>query len=327
GGDGCDLGRGDGKPGHLPPRRRCLRDVHRPASGRRRGRAAPRHRTVAPQLRRATAGRPGGPAFTARPHSGRAPGARADPRSTDSEPMTTSATRTVAMRGLGITKRYGGVVAVDDISVDVTAGEIAALIGPNGAGKTTLFQCLTGVERPDSGRVFLRDRDVTSTTADERARLGVGRTFQRLAVFPTMTVVDNLLVGAENRGARHVAWRVGGFIAGLVGVSPGDRRNDRKQVAETIDLLGLGEIRDTVTGTLPTGTLRLVELGRALCHDPSVLLLDEPASGLDSREIEKLQGILRGITRSGVGVLLVEHDVDLVFDLADRVYAMAEGRS
>jgi branched-chain amino acid transport system ATP-binding protein len=230
------------------------------------------------------------------------------------------------LEGIGIVKRFGGLTAVDDVSVETEAGTIAALIGPNGAGKTTLFQCLTGVEDPDAGVVRLDGLDITSANPDARARLGIGRTFQRLAVFPTMTAADNLLVGSENRTSAHVVRRVGWLLAGLVGVTVGDRAEHRRRTEEVLDLLGLQEVRDVPAGTLSTGTLRLVELGRALCHDPIALLLDEPASGLDTMETVGLQRVLRDVAATGVAILLVEHDVDLVFDLADRVYAMAEGR-
>ena len=230
------------------------------------------------------------------------------------------------LEGLGIVKRFGGLTALDDVSVETEAGTVAALIGPNGAGKTTLFQCLTGVEQPDDGRVRLNGVDITGRSPDARARLGVGRTFQRLAIFETMTVADNLLVGAENRTTAGVLHRVGGMIAGLIGVTIGNQRAHARRVDDVIGLLGLDDVRDAAAGALSTGTLRLVELGRALCHDPQVLLLDEPASGLDSTETENLQRTLRAVATSGVAVLLVEHDVGLVFGLADRVYAMAAGQ-
>jgi branched-chain amino acid transport system ATP-binding protein len=230
------------------------------------------------------------------------------------------------LEAIGIVKRFGGLTAVDDVSVATEPGQVAALIGPNGAGKTTLFHCLTGVETPDAGSVRLGGRDVTRLEPDARARLGIGRTFQRLAVFSTMSVTDNLMVGAENRTTASTPRRIGGLVAGLVGVNPTDGRANARRVDEVLDMLGLGEVRDTPAGVLPTGILRLVELGRALCHDPAVLLLDEPASGLDTTETHDLQGVLRQVVSTGVAVLLVEHDVDLVFDVADRVFAMAEGR-
>lgn len=230
------------------------------------------------------------------------------------------------LEGIGIVKRYGGLNAVNDVTVTTEPGVIAALIGPNGAGKTTLFQCLTGSERPDAGQVLLDGRDITDKTPDARARLGVGRTFQRLAVFPTMTVADNLGVGAENRTSARAFARVGGLLLGILGFPVVDEKTHQVRVDEVIAQLGLQEVRNELAGSLPTGTLRLVELGRALCHDPIVLLLDEPASGLDTAETRQLQRVLRSVAGTGVGILLVEHDVDLVFHVADRVYAMAEGR-
>ena len=226
----------------------------------------------------------------------------------------------------GVTKRFGGLTAVDDVSLVAEPGQVTALIGPNGAGKTTLFQCLTGAERPDAGVVRFGDRDVTRLSPDARARLGVGRTFQRLAVFPSMTVADNLRVGAENRPRFGGVGRVAALLAGMLGFPIVDDAANGRRVDEALELLGLQNVRDEPVGALSTGTLRLVELGRALCNDPRVLLLDEPASGLDTEETLALQSVLRTIADSGTGVLLVEHDVNLVFDVADTVYAMAEGR-
>src|SRR4051812_2477196 len=219
------------------------------------------------------------------------------------------------LEGIGVTKRYGGLTAVDAVSVATHSGQVAALIGPNGAGKTTLFQCLTGSERPDAGRVVLDGRDITRSTPDARARLGIGRTFQRLAVFPTMTVADNLGVGAENRTNAPAVVRVGALLAGIFGFPVVDLKRHQRRVDEVLSQLGLDDVRDSLAGSLPTGTLRLVELGRALCHDPVVLLLDEPASGLDTTETRHLQRVLRSVAADGVAVLLVEHDVELVFDV------------
>lgn len=230
------------------------------------------------------------------------------------------------LEGIGIVKRYGGLTAVNDVTVSTEPGVIAALIGPNGAGKTTLFQCIAGSERPDAGRVLLDGRDITHKTSDARARLGIGRTFQRLAVFPTLTVADNLGVGAENRTSAPALVRVGALLSGILGFPVVDENKHQVRVDEVIAQLGLEDVRDELAGSLPTGTLRLVELGRALCHDPIALLLDEPASGLDSTETRQFQQVLRSVASTGVAILLVEHDVELVFTVADRVYAMAEGR-
>jgi branched-chain amino acid transport system ATP-binding protein len=218
----------------------------------------------------------------------------------------------------GVVRRYGGVAAVDGVDLSAAAGEVTALIGPNGAGKTTLFACLAGTEPVDGGRVLLQDQDVTGLRPEARARRGLGRTFQRLAVFETLTVSDNLLVGAESR-------RPGSLLAGLVGLSARDG-GDRGRVEQVLRLLDLWEIRDVPAGRLSTGGQRLVELGRALCRDPQVLLLDEPASGLDTEETQRLQGVLRGLAADGIAVLLVEHDMGLVLGAADTVYAMAAGR-
>ena len=211
----------------------------------------------------------------------------------------------------GMSKRFGGLAAVDDVSLRVPPGEVTSLIGPNGAGKTTLFNCLTGVLTPTSGRVLLDGRDITSLPMHRRAQLGLGRTFQRLEVFSGMTVENNLLVAAEAM-ERH---------RGTHGRAAARALTD--QVLETV---GLTRERHSLAGELSTGTLRLVELGRALCTQPRVLLLDEPGSGLDSRESEALEHILRDIVASGVGILLVEHDVELVMSISHTIYVVDFGK-
>jgi branched-chain amino acid transport system ATP-binding protein len=223
-----------------------------------------------------------------------------------------------ALEGIGIVRRYGGVAAVDGVDVVAPPGRVTALIGPNGAGKTTLFACLAGTEPVDEGQVLLQGRDVTSLRPEERARLGLGRTFQRLAVFETLSVQDNLLVGAESR-------RPGSLLRGLVGL-PSRATADHERVEQVLDALGLVEVRNVPAGILSTGWQRMVELGRALCRDPAVLLLDEPASGLDTEETQRLQTLLRGLAADGMAVVLVEHDVGLVLGAADHVYAMVAGQ-
>ena len=223
------------------------------------------------------------------------------------------------LSGRGVTRRYGGLAAVDGVDIDVSSGEVVALIGPNGAGKTTLFSCLTGTERPDAGQVLLDDVDVTGLSADQVARRGVGRTFQRLALFTSLSVRDNLRIGAESRQGRYLA-------RGLLGLRDHASHDQVRRVAEVAELLDLTPVLEQLAGALPTGTQRLVELGRALCRDPHVLLLDEPASGLDTGETRHLQAVLRRLAADGLAVLLVEHDLDLVMRAADRVYAMAAGQ-
>jgi len=203
-----------------------------------------------------------------------------------------------------ITKRFGGLTAVDTVSLHVLPGQVTSLIGPNGAGKTTLFNCLTGIHPPTHGRVVYDGQDITWLPMHKRARLGIGRTFQRLEVFAGMTVEANLLVAAEAH----------------------DRATARAVTDNVLETVGLTSLRNAVAGELPTGTLRLVELGRALCIQPRLLLLDEPGSGLDSAESQALEGILRTIVAEGIGILLVEHDVSLVMALSTTVYVVDFGK-
>jgi branched-chain amino acid transport system ATP-binding protein len=204
--------------------------------------------------------------------------------------------------------RFGGVTAVDGVTLTVPPGRITALSGPNGAGKSTLFDCLSGAQRPDSGRILLAGRDITRLSAHQRARLGLARTFQQIAVFPRLTVAENLRVGAEQAG-------------GLT------RDAASAAVERTLALLGLRSVRDRPAAALPGGTLRLVELGRALAAGPGVLLLDEPAAGLDRAETDRLARLLRALADNGLAVLLVEHDRELVDRIADAGYTMAHGRA
>ncbi|WP_322761592.1 ABC transporter ATP-binding protein [Frankia sp. Cr2] len=222
------------------------------------------------------------------------------------------------LRGRGLVRRYGGLTAVDKVDITVAPGKVTGLIGPNGAGKSTLFSLLTGVEKPDKGTVSLGGRNITRMSPDVRARRGLVQTFQVPSLFSSMTVVDNLLVGAENRRRD--------YAGGLFGLTPHGTLRAQRMVTRTLDSLGLTGIADVTAGTLSTGALRLVELARALCARPDVLLLDEPASGLDGQETERLSALLRQVAAEGVGVLLVDHDVELVFSVTDQVYAMVGGR-
>src|SRR4051812_34703303 len=219
----------------------------------------------------------------------------------------------------GITKRFGGLVAVDDLTMTVEPGTVTSLIGPNGAGKTTLFNCLTGVLPPDQGQVRLDDISLEGLTTDERARLGIGRTFQRLEVFTGMTVFENLQGAYEAREPGKI-WR------GLFSVRHNDEPPVVRFVDSLLDLLGLQDLASTPAGSLPTGTLRLVELGRALATRPRLLLLDEPASGLDNDETDRLQEILGYLSEQGMSILLVEHDVEFVMALSDTIYVLDFGR-
>ncbi|MFG2468226.1 ATP-binding cassette domain-containing protein [Streptomyces canus] len=200
--------------------------------------------------------------------------------------------------------RYDAFTALDGVDLTVPPGRITAIIGPNGAGKTTLFHCLAGTLRPSRGRVRYGDRDITRLPAHARTRLGIARTFQQLAVFPTLTVAENVRVGAEQ-----------------------GRTTDPAAVDRALRLFALdGPLRDAPAADLPTGTLRRVELARALAGTPSVLLLDEPAAGLDTAEVTALARILRALAADGTALLVVEHDLDLVAGLADVVHVMTAGR-
>lgn len=217
--------------------------------------------------------------------------------------------------------RFGGLQALTTVSFAVREWEIVGLIGPNGAGKTTAFNCLTGVYRPDSGRVLLRGRDVTALPTHARAALGIGRTFQNVGMVKETSVLDNLLT-AQHLSAGYPAW------AGLLGASAA-RRAERDLVEradQILDLLGLAAVRGRIVASLPYGQLKLLELGCALATDPDVLLLDEPSSGLGPGEAVELGDRLQNLRRAfDLTVLLIEHHVPLVTAVCDYVYVLNFG--
>ncbi len=217
-----------------------------------------------------------------------------------------------------MSRSFGGLRALDAVDLVAEPGEVTALIGPNGAGKTTLFGCLTGEVVADAGTVELGGRSLDGLRPEDRARAGLARTFQRLEVFGGLTVTENLQVALDARRRRPL-WRE------LLGRAP-EEAADRALVAAVLDLLGLGDVADEPAGVLPTGLARLVELGRALCTDPGALLLDEPASGLDSAETARLQDVLTELAGRGATVVLVEHDVELVLAVSAAVVVLDFGR-
>ncbi|MGG8405607.1 ABC transporter ATP-binding protein [Streptomyces sp. 12297] len=213
------------------------------------------------------------------------------------------------VHGVGV--RFGGVRALAEVSLALRPGEVCGLIGPNGAGKTTLFDVVSGIRRPDRGRVLLDGRDVTRRSPVWRARHGMRRTFQRQQLFGQLTVADNLLVAQE--------WRGGAL-------RPSERRARRDRAAVVLAECGLAPLGDAYAGGLPVGRARMVELARALADPPRVLLLDEPASGMSAPERARLAEVVRLAAADGCAVLLVEHNVAFVMELCARVVVLDLGR-
>lgn len=205
-----------------------------------------------------------------------------------------------------VSVNFGGVRALDAVSLDAAAGAVTGLIGPNGAGKTTLFNVITGLQKPSRGRVIMDGRDVTADRPRRRARAGLGRTFQRLETFGSLTARDNVLVAVENQGLRG--------------------RRARARADELLGLVGLDAVAGSQADVLPTGTARLVELARALACSPKVLLLDEPSSGLNHDETGRLGDLLGSLAGQGTAVLLVEHDMDLVMTVCALIHVLDFGR-
>ena len=230
--------------------------------------------------------------------------------------------REVVLAGQHVSMRFGGLLAVDDVSLDVRRGEIVGLIGPNGAGKTTTFNCISGLLVPTSGRVELFGHDVTSVPVHERARLGLARTFQVIQLFPQLTVFDNLLVATHTSNPTGVLAHLAVTRRALLA-----ERSARDWVRQVIALMGLEEVADRPVSGLPFGVLRMVELARALVSGGRLIMLDEPASGLDNTETQHLADLLVSL-RAGLGLtlLLIEHDVKMVTSVSDYMYVLDRGR-
>jgi branched-chain amino acid transport system ATP-binding protein len=218
-----------------------------------------------------------------------------------------------------VTVRFGGKAALDRTSVAVEQGAVTGLIGPNGAGKTTLFNVVCGLLSPNGGRVVLDGTDITSAPPHRRARLGLARTFQRLELFTSLTVRDNVRVGGEIRNRWGVSW-----FRRRSGAGAGDVNEETDRI---IELTGLGPIADREVSEIPTGQARVVELARALMTRPTVLLLDEPAAGQTDRETEAFGRLLRRLAADGLAVCLVEHDMTLVMDVCETIQVLDYGRT
>jgi ABC-type branched-subunit amino acid transport system ATPase component/ABC-type branched-subunit amino acid transport system permease subunit len=215
-------------------------------------------------------------------------------------------------------KQFGGVIAVNNVSFDVHAREIVALIGPNGAGKSTTFNLITGVLGKTGGRISVLGRSIDNAPPQQIAKLGIARTFQHVKLVPDMTVLENVAIGAHLRG--HA-----GAIASMFRLDRADEAKLLAEAARQIGRVGLGEQIDQLAGSLSLGQQRIVEIARALCVDPMLLLLDEPAAGLRHLEKQRLAALLRQLRDGGMSVLLVEHDMGFVMDLADRIVVLDFG--
>ena len=221
----------------------------------------------------------------------------------------------------GLTRRFAGLIAVDALDMDVAQGGVHAVIGPNGAGKTTLFNLISGLIPPSAGRIVLDGQDIGALPPERRAAAGLGRTFQNIRVFAAMTVLENVLTGLHTRTS-----------AGLPGVIlrlPSFRAEERRAVARAraaLDVVGLADAADRRAGALSYGDQRRVEIARAMAPEPKLLLLDEPAAGMNPAETEALSSLVRRLRQFGATVLLVEHDMGFVMDISDHVTVLNFGR-
>ena len=209
-----------------------------------------------------------------------------------------------------VTRRFGGIVALADVSLTLEPGDIGGLIGPNGAGKTTLFNLITRLYKPNEGRIVFDGKDLTRTRPHRIVRLGIARTFQNVVLFQNMTVLENLLVGAHTR------------------MRPFGESRGRREALEALEYVRLVDVADRLPGGLPFGTLKRVELARALVAKPSLLLLDEPAGGLNHEEVDELASFIRRLRDElKLTVLLVEHHMNLVMRVSDHVHVLNFGRT
>jgi branched-chain amino acid transport system permease protein len=232
---------------------------------------------------------------------------------------TPAADAMVLLQVSGLTKRFGGLTAVRDMSFDVRSGEVLALIGPNGAGKSTVFNMISGVLPMDAGRVLFKGASIGGLVPSEIARHGVARTFQHVNLIGNMTVLENVAIGAHLRGRR-------GALAAMLRLDRAEEGSLLAEAARHIERVGLKGHQHDKAGNLPLGKQRLVEIARALCADPALLLLDEPAAGLRHAERQALAALLQDLRAERMGILLVEHDMDFLMGLADRVVVMQSGQ-
>ena len=221
----------------------------------------------------------------------------------------------------GITKVFGGLVALEEVSFSVEDGTITGIIGPNGAGKTTLFNIVSGIYPQNSGNVYLGGENISRFVPEKLARLGLVRTFQNVELFGQMTVLENVMVGLHTKsksGILSCAFKLPGHIR--------EEKYIRERGLQWLEFTGMVELAEVTAGNLPFGKGRLLEIARALALEPRMILMDEPAAGLNSHETIGLAALIRRIRESGVTVVLVEHDMDLVMDVCDAVVVLNLGR-
>ena len=224
-----------------------------------------------------------------------------------------------------ISKSFGGIRAIQDLSFEVHKGEILSIIGPNGAGKSTIFNCINGLYKPEQGKIMIGDYNLLGNRPDQVAAAGVARTFQNLELFSAMTTIDNLLLG------RHLKMRASLLQVLLLGFKRSAAAKEeiahRRKVEEIIEFLEIEAYRDMPVGALPYGTQKLVELGRALALEPRLLLLDEPAAGLNNEERQDMIFWIKDIRDElGISIIVIEHNMQLVKDISDRIVAVNFGK-
>ena len=220
-----------------------------------------------------------------------------------------------------VSLRFGGVKALTDVSFAIREGELYSIIGPNGAGKTSMVNCISGRYRPTEGAILFRGRDITRTRTNARPKLGIGRTFQNLALFHHMSVLDNIMVGRHHLLKNH-------FLTGALYWGPARREElaHRARVEEIIDFLDLQPVRKAVAGTLSYGMRKRVELARAMALEPKLILLDEPMAGMNLEEKEDMARYVVDLNESGMTVVMIEHDMGVVMDISHRVMVLDFGR-
>ena len=225
------------------------------------------------------------------------------------------------LSGQGLHKNFGGVRAVSDISLEVRSGSIFAIIGPNGAGKSTLLNLISGVYQPDSGSLSLKGHNLSGMRSHQRVRLGLARTFQKIRLFKQLSVLDNVIAGF------HVHHKIPAWQYVFHGDAfAGDQRHCREDALRLLEFVGMSARLHVIAGALSYGEQRMLELARALATKPELLLIDEPAAGLNAAEVEVLLNRIRTLRSRGITVIIVEHNMDLVMNVADRIMVMDYGR-